>query len=309
MTTITSSSSARIQGDLDVARALYDSAAFPESVSASKAIYKEAHDPELRIRALLLASAGESEQRRYASALKTLQLADALLDEAKPKWKANYFCQRAHVKVKLSPKVVDCGVIDYQEAIYYARQADEPQVEARARNNLARRHSKADRFDEAIREVDLAIQIAKRLGEQVELGRFYDQRAKILCDHLHYADSLVWSERAIRLLADHPALTEARTTHGRTLVALGGCYLEQDEPVDTFREKRIAAKYLNVTLDGNLIQLALDRTGGNVYQAAELLQIKHPSLIQAIKKHGLNREPARRRGKALIGKINPTKSV
>lgn len=284
--------------DLDVARALYESGSFAESVDFAKTIYAESCDPEMKFRAILLASAGESEQRRYAAALKTLQLADALLDDAKPVWKANYFCQRAHVNVKLTPKVIDCGVIDYEEAIFYAKQANDLRVEARARNNLARRHSKANRFEEAITEVDAAIRIAARLGEKIELGRFYDQKAQILLDHKQHREAVAVSEKAMRLLYDHPSLAEARTTHGRALVALGAEYLEQEDALDTFMGKKRAAEHLSVSLDANLIQLALDRTNSNLLHASELLQIKHPSLIQAVKKFKVARKPIRRRGKS-----------
>lgn len=282
---------------LGEARALYDCGAFAEAVDAAKTIYQDSEDNEMRFRAILLASSGESEQRHYATALKTLQLADPLLDEARPVWKANYFCQRAHLKVRLNPKVVDCAVIDYQAAIFYAQEADDSRVEARARNNLARRHSKANRFDDAIREVDAAIRIADRLGERVELGRFYDQKAQILIDHRHFAEATRFSERAISLLNDHPSQSEARTTYGLALVALGAEFLEQEDPIDTFTSKRQAVKYVSMSLDASLIQLALDRASGNISHASDLLHVKHTSLLELIKKFKLTRSPVRRRGR------------
>lgn len=286
--------------DLDVARALYECGDFAESAALAKSIYQESKDTETRFHALLRVSTCQSEQRQYSAALKTLNLAGPLLDDVAPKFKANFHGQRAYLKAKIDADNIDDALIDYAAARMFAQEAGDDRIGAQVRNNVAKRYGAAGRFDEAIIEVDAAIRMAQRLDDEILMGRFYDQKAQILIDANQYAAALVSSEKAMFLLTDHSSLTEARTTHGRALVALGAYYLEQVDPIGAFTGKRDASQYVTVSLDANLIKLALDRTGGNVYQAAELLHVKHPSLLGSIKRFKITRSPPRRRAKSLI---------
>ena len=297
---VVSSSIAGPRTDLDMARLLYERGEFADGAALAKLVSEESNDVEMKVRSLLLASSCESEQRRYAAALKTVELAAPLIDHVQPRYAAHFYGQRAHIQVKLNPDDADAGLIDYAAALDFAQRAGDDVAQARIRNNLAKRYSDVGRLDEGIIEVDKAIAIAERRKEWILLGRFYDQKAQMLTDHKHYNKALTYSEKAMRLLFDHPALAEARTTHGRALVALGAEFLEQEDPIDTFSGKRRASEYIAVSLDAELIQLALERAHGNLTHASDLLNIKHQSFIQSVERFRIKRKPLRRRGKSLL---------
>lgn len=301
MLTRESSSIKAVDSGIEFVRALFSSGSYEEVIVAARPLSRdESLDIESRFAAFLLIASAESELGLYSESLETLKVAGPLLDEALPRQKASFYGQRANVNTKLKKK--DSPLVDYEAARFWAQEAGDQIVEARVRNNLAKRYSEIGRIVDAIAEVDAAIKIAARLHDDHLLGRFYDQKAQVLLDGSRYAESIACSKKALMLLEGHPALTEARTTHGRALIALGVSYLPEPKTIEDFCIRRDAAKSIQVTLTADVISRALKGAGGHVLRAAEVLNVSHPVLIRKIKKYGLERQPIRPRRKSLIKK-------
>lgn len=287
--------------DLAVVRTLFTSGQYEQVIEAARPLCQNASlDIETRFASYLLIASAESELGYYSESLETLKAAGPLLDNALPRQKASFYGQRAHVNAKLKKK--DSPLVDYEAARFWAQEAGDQVVEARVRNNLAKRYSEIGRIVEAIAEVDAAIKIAVRLQDDHLLGRFYDQKAQVLLDDRRFVESIACSKKALMLLEGHPALTEARTTHGRALIALGVSFLPEPKTIEDFCIRRDAAKSLQVALTPDVIKRALKGSGGHVLKAAEVLNVSHPVLIRSIEKHGIERQPIRPRRKSLIKK-------
>lgn len=290
------SSSVGIGLDVDVARTLFDRGDYADAHALAMRMFQESPDLDVKIRAVLIASSCESETDKHKAALQTLGLAAPFVDLVAPVQKAKFYGQRAylHTRLKLSD-----GLIDYEAARFHALEAGDKVVEAQVRNNLAGCYRRAGRLDESLAESDAAIAIVRKLGERLLLGKFYDQKAQTLIKAGRYSDAVSIAKQSVDMLAGHPSLEEARINYGTALVALGSENLSSDDPVATSKAKRKASSYLNVHLDPNLLQMALDRADGRVARAAQLLGVAHPFLIREIKRHKLTRRPAQRRGKSL----------
>lgn len=297
-----------VVGDgLDLARALLHSGDYEPCITECRNERKFAHGPVKQMAASLIEATARFYQGHYGESLKTLDGASGLVDRVAPLQKAKYFAQRAAALRKRNDKKKgdkDAALIDYEAARYWAEDANHELTLASIRNNLAKVYSEAGRFDEAIEESDGAIQTAERLNDDMCLGTFYDQRAQVLIDMRRYSEALEFSEKAMCLLTGHPSETEARETHGKALIGLGSCYLETNDPLESLRSRRAAAKIIESSPDDKAISLALTRTGGRVRQAAKLLGMQHSALIKIVQQRGLARTPKRQRGKALS---SPTK--
>ena len=297
---LTQADSISIGQDVDVARALFDRGDYREAYALAMKTYEQADHVDVKIRALLTASASRSEQRKYSDALATLDLASPIVDEAAPAQKAKFFGQRAYLHTKL--KDDENVLIDYEAARLHAQEAGDKVIEAQIRNNLAGCYRRLRRFEESIAESDAAIDITRHTGDRLWLARFYDQKAQTLIAMARGAEAVTLSRKAVDMLGDHPSSAEARITHGRALIVLGASYLEMDDPVETFGAKRRAVKLIDHAPTPELMQLALDRVDGHVAPAAQLLGISYPTLIQSIERHGLKRQQPLRRGKSVLVK-------
>jgi tetratricopeptide (TPR) repeat protein len=270
-------------------RALFDAGDY------EAALIEADSDPDL-VKGALRKSAIYFEQIRYADALAALRTIPDL-EKSPPRLKARVYGQRAAIYVKMGKR--DGPLIDYEAARYWAIEAGDELCEASVRNNLARVYSKDGRFEEALIEVDAAIRTAESLGECFWLGRFLDQKAQIFLDHKRYSDAVSTSRKAVELLELHgnkTTLSEAMITQGKAWIALGASSLNK---ATAFRVQRETVSELNPSLDKELIQLTLKNCEGHVSRAAEILGISHVAMIKAIRKHGLERHPERRRAKAL----------
>lgn len=286
--------------DVDVARNLYDRGDYQDAYALAMRAFKDSADVDIKLRALLTASSSRSEQKKYADALTILNRACSFVDDVAPTQKAKFFGQRAFLHAKLKD---DANVlIDYEAARVYAQEAADKVLEAQIVNNLAGCYRRLQRFEESITESDAAIAIVRSSGDRLWLARFYDQKAQTLIEMGRCAEAVAVSKKAVDMLGDHPAGSEARATHGRALIALGASYLETDDPVESFGAKRRAVKSIDQAPSRELMQLALDRVGGRVAPAAQLLGISYPTLIESIERHGLSRQKPYRRGKSLHSK-------
>jgi two-component system response regulator AtoC len=63
---------------------------------------------------------------------------------------------------------------------------------------------------------------------------------------------------------------------------------DRDEPILQVEEETMSLKKASKALERTLIIRALNRTGGNRSQAAQVLEISYPSLLQKIKEYGLS---------------------
>jgi two-component system, NtrC family, response regulator AtoC len=86
-------------------------------------------------------------------------------------------------------------------------------------------------------------------------------------------------ERAMILTADDSINLDSLPYDIRTATA--------KVPVRTEGEETLSLKKASRELEQNLIRRALNRTGGNRSQAATLLEISYPSLLQKIKEYGI----------------------
>lgn len=283
--------------DVVVARALYDRGDYQDAYVLSMRVFEDSAESDVKVRALLTASSCRAEQKKYADALAVLDRGSLLVDDVAPVQKAKFFGQRAFLHTKLKD---DANVlIDYEAARTYAQAAADKVLEGQIRNNLAGCYRRMGRLEESIIESDAAIDIVRRSGDRLWLARFYDQKAQTLIEMENYAEAVTISRKAVDMLGDHPSSVEARATHGRALIALGASYLETDDPVESFGAKRRAAKLIDKAPSRELMQLALDRVGGRVAPAAQLLGISYPTLIESIERHGLTRQKPYRRGRSM----------
>lgn len=303
--TLTQEPTVNIGSDIDVARALYDRGDYKEAHALAMRIFADHESVEVKLRALLTASACRSEQKRYADALTTLNLGGELLDDVGPVQKAKFFGQRAYLHTQL--KDDENVLIDYAAARMYAEAAGDKVIEAQARNNMAGCYRRLKRYEESIAESDAAINVVRRSGDRLWLARFYDQKAQTLLEMVRYEDAAALSRKAVEMLGDHPSGFEARMTYGRALILLGAYYLETDDPVETFCSKRQAARSIDEPPSPELIQLALDRVDGRVSKAAQLLGVSYTTLIESIDRYRLTRREPQRRARSIILKSSEVK--
>lgn len=279
------------------ARRLFDSAHYDDALAEIRELRSRPLSLSEEFAAVQLQSCVESEKGLFWKSLQTLNVAGSFIDQLPPAERAKFYGQRALLHSKL--KNGDSALIDLEAAKFWAQESGDKETEARVRNNLSKQYADAGRLDEAMVEADSAIEFALYHDDPVLLGRFYDQKAQILIDAQRFTEAIQLSGKAISLLTAHPSLTEARETHGRALIGQGIEYLEQPDPVATFSAKRSAAAMISTTLDKVLVQLALERCGGRVTNAAMLLGAHHKALLKVIKKHDLPYEQ-RRRARSIV---------
>ena len=288
--------------EIETARALFSAGDYDDVLRVVGPIIDRPRvDGITRFAAFQLKACVESQRDQYERCLETLRQAGPFVDEVPPDLRGKYYGQRALAYRHLDQ--IDKALIDYEAARVCATEARDEQTLANVRNNLAKVYSDAGKFAEAIVEVDAAIRMATRLGDEVLLGRYYDLKAQILIDHEHYAEALTHSKKAVSLLASHPSLKEARSTHGLAMVCLGATYLgKRVDSIEEFRARHHAAKTIHVALDSTTIKRALRRSNGHLLKAARLLRVRHSVLGRLVEKHDLERVPKRRRSKTLIAK-------
>lgn len=287
--------------DLSLARECFETGEYDPALAVIDSLVLEGRNV---FKALLLKACIATERKRFRECLKILDQAGDLLDGEPAELKAKYYGQRAYTNKKLGN--LDSPLVDYEAARYWAQEAGDELCEASVRNNLAKRYSELGRLNDALQESDAAIRIATDAGDVFLLGRFLDLKAQILLEHERLAEAVTVSRKAIEILepiGNAVALDEAKSTYGKALIALGmSCLNGISDPLETSRLRKQMAEKLFVSVDENLIRLALDRTGGRVSQAAKLLGMAHVPMMRAVEKFGLERKPKRRRGKSLIGK-------
>lgn len=283
----------------ETARACFDSGDDDEVIGLIRTALPSITESEGRFKALLLMACSEWRKGWAKQSLQTLGKASALFDEMSPRLKGRFHGQRAVAHSRL--KNHDAAVVDLESAKFWAQVANDQEEIAIARNSLAKQYSNAGRFDEAISEVDAAIEFARHRQDEPLLGQFCDMKAQILVKAKRFEEALRFSERAMSLLESHPALTEARETHGRALIGLGATYLAQDDPIASLSARRRAAELLPTTIDKESLELALERANGNVLSAADDLGVSHSHLLNSIKKHGLPYQ-ARHRARSVVRK-------
>lgn len=249
---------------------------------------------------LLLKACALCEVGRFSDCIDLLGRIEDL-DLREPTFKHSFYHQRARAASKMGR--TDAALIDYEAAKYWAAKSGDPLREANARNNLAKLYAEAGRIDEALVECHAAINTAERLNEQGLLGRYLDQKAQIFIVAGQFSNAVNVADRATRILEQHgnpSTLAEARMTCGKAHVLLGASYLDTLDPVDRCREGKAVG--LNRQITEDLVQMALARTNGHVYQAAKLLGAPHASVIRITQSKKLDRIPTRRRRKSLIAK-------
>lgn len=287
--------------ELEMARALFSDGDFDAVLSIVNPIVgREGVEPVTKFVACQLKSCCHSERDEWRESLNALRLVASIVDDMPAELRAKHFGQRALAHRHLNE--VDDALVDYEQARVNALECGDELTVASIRNNIAGIYSHQDRADEAHKEVDEAIRIAERLGEKISLGRFLDRKAQIFNFQKRYADALTCSAKAVAFLSDHPALAEARWTHGLAMIGTGASYLEKPKSIEQFRDIHDAARLIHVELGVELLEVALKRANGHVLGAAKLLHVSHSAIIKLTQKHGLERVSRRRRNKSVIAK-------
>lgn len=286
-----------------IARALYDDGKYREAIAEARRVREVESDARDVLQSLFIEASAWWELGESVECLACLDLAGPLIDGAESSLRGNFYGQRALHYRKFGE--YDLAFVDYQSARDCFRDAGNREGEARVENNLAKVYSDLGRIDDAHKHSDNAIEIAEDLGETILAGRFYDMKAQNALDHKEYELALKASLKALSLLETHPTAGEALETHTSALRAAISEYLAANDPIETFSLRRVITNGLKTSLDAELIRVALKRCAGNVYQAADILNVKHPSLVEAIdnleeKGHKMPRQPKRRRCKSLI---------
>lgn len=281
-----------------LARALHDDGKYVDAIAMARRARCGADAAETKLRAYLTEATCQWELKLTAECLESLAQAGPLIDAAPAELRGRFFGQRALIYRNAGE--YDKAILDYDAADHWATVSNDCETQARIKNNRAKVYSDLGRFDEAIEQSDIAIQLATELNETILAGRFYDMKAQICLEHGKYEESLLASSRAVEILRGHSSSGEALETHERAVMTVTGLYLREADPVERFRLKRVIVKGLGDPLDAETIRIALARASGQVAKAAQMLNVKHPSLIEAATKHGLYKAPKRRRAKSLI---------
>lgn len=286
--------------ELELARAFYAVGDYDDVLQTVEPLLNRELDPLSRFTACQLKACVHSERQQWLECLDVLRVSGPLIDEMPADLRAKYYGQRALAHRNLNN--ADAALVDYEGARDAAIESGDERIVASVRNNLATMYGHEKRINEAIREVDAAVKIATRSGDDLNLGRYYDNKAQLLVAAKRYAEALTYSRKAMALLVNHPAGHEARHTHGLALIGVGAGYLEEPKSVEQFRARHDAAKMIDVELNASLVKSALARSNGHVFGAAQLLNVSHSAVIKWIGRHGLDRAPKRRRSKSLISK-------
>lgn len=285
-------------GGVEMARACFDLGDYQEAIALARDVLPSLREKDEKFSALQLIACSQARQGMYRQSLETLAEIASLVDDLPPASRAKFFGQRAFAHSKLGSN--DAALMDLEDARYWSEECGDQESLARVRNNLAKQYKQAGRFDEALAEVNVAIEFAEDFGDEILLGELCDMKAQVLVGAGSYSAATEFSERALTLLADHPSLTEAKETYGRALIGLGVTYLEREDPIATFAAKRKASELVRCTLDENIVHLALERSNGHVSQAAKSLNVTHKAIIKFANQHGSKRLPAVPRLKSIV---------
>lgn len=285
------------EGEIDLARNLFDSGDDDRVIDTVRALLPSLPGSEKKFRAYLLLACSEWRKGWARQSLQTLRKASVMFDRMPARLKGRFHGQRAVVHSRL--KDPDSALLDLEAAKFWAEEAGDEEEIAIARNNLSKQYSDAGRFEEAITEVDAAIDFARHHGSEILLGQFCDMKGQILVRHQRFSEALHFTETAIELLDSHPSCVEARETHGRALIGLGAGYLTQEDPVSTFRARRSATDLISGPLTDDLVRLALEQSNGNILNAATRLGVYHSGLLKVIKNGKLPHKP---RARSLVRK-------
>lgn len=237
---------------------------------------------------------------KLTDASRFLKGVEVHLDDVPDLYKAKFFLQRGWLKRRAGE--IDAAIVDYEAARFLFEQAEAPRYLAAAINNLAGLLIDTKRFAEAHDAVDLSLKAVA--DDQIYLGQFYDQKASIFLAEERYVEAEEFAARSVRLLTgtEHRSvLAESLITQAKALKRLEryvdaltqleearglADYLESKQLLFTVaKEEKESSQALAEKTHVEMVQTALDISGGKLRATARLVGVKPQPLSRFIRSH------------------------
>lgn len=165
----------------------------------------DASEPTTRLVVYLSLAVIDLERKCWRAALTWLRTITPIVD-SQPilSLRGRFYHHRALAyrqgAVERGTDYTDRALTDYEAALYYYEQSGNRGFEGRILNNIAYLYLTKGCYDEAHRNVDLAITLQQRLNDRAELAQATDTRAQILLAEGRWAHARRSADHAIALL-------------------------------------------------------------------------------------------------------------
>ncbi len=245
------------------------------------------------------------------NALATLNRGERYIDHASLIHRGCWHNQRGRVLKVL--KEYDRAVIEYAGAAVYFEQAGDQSLAAMSLNNEAAVYIQWGKYDEAHKSVKKAVAVYTALDDPF-LPHAQDHEAQILIAKGFPGKAKELIDRVIASVEQgdkKELLLECLLTRARALVEMGfpvetladieragqlGEYLSRpDLRLLVAKVRKEVTGKIAIQSHLEMVQLALEQSGGAVRVAAQKLGLNHASLIAFIKTHKLDRKNPRKK--------------
>lgn len=279
---------------LEWAKCCEKSGEMAEGLIVINEMLKLSLEPLLRAQAILRKAVLQKDHPKLAWS--TIIKADLDLPD---NWRAQIHNQRGRIKKEL--REYDKAAGEYDAAVYYWGLHGDLELVGHGYNNLAGVYRKWERYGDAHRSVDKAINLWR---EYEYLPHALDQKALIYVDEENYAAALPLVLQAERNAGDRRrwraeflgTLSRVRAGLGEFIESLF-CLERALEIADYLQDENLRLKILvarkdaveiaREVADKHVTMLALKLSGGKIRQAAQKIDRRHAALTKSAKKHNL----------------------
>lgn len=241
-------------------------------------------------------------ESKVSRALATLETIGPLLDTVSDLYQAKFYLQRGYLRRRLGDS--DAAIIDYEAARILFEQADAPRYVAAATNNQAGLLVDTKRFADAHAATDHAIRFLD--DDPLYLAQVCDQKALIFIAEHKYEQAEALASRSVDLLTgsdNRSILADSLITHARALKHLGR-YVDALVQLEAARghaahlnsktlllaiakQEKESAQALTQNVHVEMVETALDLSGGKLREAARLVGVRVQPLDRFIKLHNI----------------------
>lgn len=241
--------------------------------------------PDTAAECYVAQSAFRAEVEDYEGSLACLELAAPYLDCAPLRVRGSFYLQRGRAHKELGR--YDEALTDYTGAVVCWQESGNKEYEAAALNNLAGLYLKIGNIGQARACIDQAL----NLNPVEYLSQLYDTDANILLLEGKGEQALRRVEQALSLAGENEIWKQTflETKHR---IKLHICDLLVP----------LALKNDIDNLQVSIVRHALDREGGSITRAANIIGMTHKGVAYIAHRHGLSRKPSRTRRKSLFTK-------
>lgn len=248
-------------------------------------ITAEEMSPRVAGEVFVTEAAFRSELGDFAGSLESLQRAGPFIDECGLRVRGSFYLQRGLAKRRLGD--IDGALTDYAGAASYWEELGETDYQIAALINLAELYLKTGDLEQAGEHIDSAFRVLT--PGSTHYGNAHDTKARVLLAEGDLAGAAVYSRLAVQAAGDNEGWkTAALETQDRIKAQI----------VD------LAAHALTIKdltkLKREMIERALETSGGSVVEAARLLETSHQVVAYTAKENGLTRTAPRVRRKSII---------